>query len=242
MRLFNTTPYAFLPYDCSPAPTLPAMSVIIKGTFELRPDAPAAALSKERQERMRGDEMHLDDLGRSLAYATDLVAAKPRAEALVSAVCYTPDGRPRSSVDVSVLVQRANDTRADVGRRGRDHHHSIGQALDPLDVTKCLRGNNALEEGVNLTGQHDVRVVDDELDGRWQDEMRLEGTGRVVCDIGVRARLPQCNLQIVRHGAYAADALGGAFGGQLAGVAVDYPAERDHAVSSGHTDAGGVNL
>ena len=67
MNVFNTTPYVFFPYDASPAPTLPALTLIVKGTFALPAHGPAIAKPKAEQGQLRSDEQHLDDLGRSLA-------------------------------------------------------------------------------------------------------------------------------------------------------------------------------
>lgn len=104
MNVFNTTPYVFFPYDASPAPTLPALTLIVRGTFSLPTQGPAIARPKDEQQPLRGDEQHLDDLGRSLAYATDLVPMKPRGEVLVYATCHTPDDQPRPSHDVAIQV------------------------------------------------------------------------------------------------------------------------------------------
>jgi hypothetical protein len=104
MQVFNTTPYVFFPYDVSPAPALPALTLIARGTFSLPQHGPAIAKPKDQQKPLRGDEQHLDDLGRSLAYATDLVPRKPRGEVLVYATCHTPDGKPRPSHEVAIQV------------------------------------------------------------------------------------------------------------------------------------------
>jgi hypothetical protein len=104
VKVINTTPYSFLPFECSPTPTHPALTLIVRGTFKIRPDAPAKAKAEADQKPPQGDEQHMDDLGRSLAYASDLVPVKPRGEVLVNAVCHVPDGRPRPSHEVSIQV------------------------------------------------------------------------------------------------------------------------------------------
>lgn len=104
MEVVNATPYVLLPFDYSPAPSMPALSLIVKGTFALRPDQPAVAVDKAKQRQIMADDVHMDDIGRSLRYASDLVPIKVRGEVLVHAVCYTPDGRPRTSCDVSIAV------------------------------------------------------------------------------------------------------------------------------------------
>ncbi len=104
MNVFNTTPYVFFPYDASLAPTLPALTLIVRGTFAFRTGAPATAKPAKEQKPPRGDEQHLDDLGRSLAYSSDLVPMKPRGEVLVYGTCHTPDGYPKPSHEVSITV------------------------------------------------------------------------------------------------------------------------------------------
>lgn len=104
MDVVNATPYRFLPFDCSPAPTLPALTLIVKGTFKLHAGQPAVALPKAKQRELAGDDIHLDDIGRSLRYSTDLVPLKLRGEVLIHAVCHAPDGRPRTALDVAITV------------------------------------------------------------------------------------------------------------------------------------------
>lgn len=104
MEIVNTTPYTLHPFDCSPLPARPAMSFVVKATFKLRPDAVATPVDADQQQPIRGDETFLDDLGRSLAYATDLVAWKPRGEVTLNAVCHAPGGRPRTECDVRLAM------------------------------------------------------------------------------------------------------------------------------------------
>lgn len=104
MEIVNTTPYRFHPFDCSVGPELPALSLIVKGTFKLQPEEPAVAVDANFQQALRGDETYMDDLGRSLCYASDLVAFKQRAEVFVNATCHVEGGRPRTECDVSIAV------------------------------------------------------------------------------------------------------------------------------------------
>ncbi len=104
MEIINTTPYAFHPFDCSVGPTVPALSLIVKGTFKLRFGQAAEAVPEALQQALRGDEMFMDDLGRSLRYATDLVALKPRGEVMLEGACHVPDGRLRAECDAGFTV------------------------------------------------------------------------------------------------------------------------------------------
>ncbi len=94
MQIINTTPHVFLPLDSSPAPTMPALSLIVKATFALRREQPALAVAKDAQQQLSGDEQYLDDLGRSLRYSNDLVPTKLRGEALVTATRPTGSRAP----------------------------------------------------------------------------------------------------------------------------------------------------
>lgn len=104
MAIFNDTPYCFFPFDTSLAPTLPSLTLIVRGTFSLPTHGPALAKPKAEQGPPRGDEQHLDELGRSLAYSTDLVPMKPRGEVLVYGSCYTPESYARPSHDVGIQI------------------------------------------------------------------------------------------------------------------------------------------
>ena len=104
MKLFNATPYVLLPFESTSDPAQPELTLVVKGTFKLRQDQPAIAVDKEQQQPPRGDDMHMDDIGRSLRYSTDLAPMKVRGEAMVHAVCHVTDGRARTSCDVSMEV------------------------------------------------------------------------------------------------------------------------------------------
>ncbi len=104
MEVVTETPYVFFPFDSTVVPTAPALTIVVKGTFELRSGDPAVALPKAKQAPIASDETYLDDLGRSLRRATDLVPSKLRGEVTVNAVCHTEGGRPRTACDVGIAV------------------------------------------------------------------------------------------------------------------------------------------
>ena len=128
MDIINTTPYRFHAFDFSTAPSRPALSLIVKGTFELRLGEPAAPVSKDDQEPLRGDEQHLDDLGRSLAHATDLCPLKTRGEVLLHGHCHPEPGRPRVECDAGLDIGPIRKRLRVTGDRRLGPHGSIGAA------------------------------------------------------------------------------------------------------------------
>ena len=131
METINETPYLVLPFDCSPTPQVPAMSLIVKGSFRLCADASAEPLAAAAQKPFLGDDIYLDDLGRSLRYASDLVPLKVRGEVLVDAVCHQPDGRPRTTCVVSLELGPIRKTLHVSGDRSFVRHGAGPESLGP---------------------------------------------------------------------------------------------------------------
>ncbi|NUP12250.1 MAG: DUF2169 domain-containing protein [Polyangiaceae bacterium] len=156
MELVNTTPYRFHAFDCSMGPTLPALSLIVKGTFRLKADEAAEALGEKEQQGFRGDETYMDDLGRSLSYATDLVAFKARGEVTVSATCYAEGGRPRAECDVAIGVGPIHKTLRVSGDRrwSKGGARSIGptQPFESMSL-RWERAFGSLSFGANPLGR-----------------------------------------------------------------------------------------
>lgn len=102
MKLFSALPYKFIPLDGTVNPASPELSFIVKGTFALENLwVPAAA---EEQAEFAGDERYMDEIGRSLRYANDLVMHKPFGEVLVTADCHAPNGQAAPSVEVGLDI------------------------------------------------------------------------------------------------------------------------------------------
>ncbi|MBL9025854.1 MAG: DUF2169 domain-containing protein [Myxococcales bacterium] len=104
MKIVNTTPYRFHAFDFSTGPSRPALSLIVKGLFELKLGEAASAVPADEQEPIRGDEQHMDDLGRSLVHATDLCPLKTRGEVMLRGHCYPEGGRARAECDAGLEV------------------------------------------------------------------------------------------------------------------------------------------
>jgi hypothetical protein len=67
-------------------------AVIVKGTFRIVPDAPCMPHSAQRP--IQDNVVHMDKLGRSLAWASDLVAFKPHTDFLIQGAFHAPGGEP----------------------------------------------------------------------------------------------------------------------------------------------------
>lgn len=158
MDIVNTTPYSFHPFDCSVGPTVPALSLIVKGTFKLRFGQAALALPAADQLPLRGDETFMDDVGRSLKYATDLVALKPRGEVLLHGACHVPDGRPRAECDAGLIVGPIRKTlRISGDRKWRGASATAPQPFETMPLRwerafgSLLSAENPMGRGIDPT-------------------------------------------------------------------------------------------
>jgi uncharacterized protein YjbI with pentapeptide repeats len=79
-----------------------ALTVIVKGTFQLGPGKPA--LRAEKQLPLTGDKFESDDPTKSLRYPFDFAPFKPRADVLLAGTCYAPGGQPAEAVTVGLRV------------------------------------------------------------------------------------------------------------------------------------------
>lgn len=90
----NLTPFLCGAKACYRRPRRPEMTLFVKGTFSLAPDAPVAAL--EDQGSLTAEAFHEGDeerLGECL-YPGDFADWKPNAEVLLRGACHAPAGRP----------------------------------------------------------------------------------------------------------------------------------------------------
>lgn len=91
MRVLNES--GFVPGWCvgRVAPHAVSATLIVKGTFRLRPDA--AAEADPEQEPLSGDVHEEEDPERPLRYPSDFAWYKPRADLLLVGTCHQPKGR-----------------------------------------------------------------------------------------------------------------------------------------------------
>lgn len=92
MRVVTKLPYKLSLIDGTIRPDQPQAAFIVKGAFDLAHGRPARALAPDGQIDLCGDQPFLDEIGRSLRVAGDLVMFKPHAEVTLTAHCHAPGG------------------------------------------------------------------------------------------------------------------------------------------------------
>ncbi|WP_437947522.1 DUF2169 domain-containing protein [Sorangium sp. So ce296] len=98
-------------------PPATSLTVIVKGTFTLAPNAPAALAAPGDRLLLEGDR-HLDgDPGKSLVYASDFAYFKPRADVLLVGTCRTPRGEAQPVSYAALEVGRLRKRIAVIGDR-----------------------------------------------------------------------------------------------------------------------------
>lgn len=104
MNLVNDTPFDVFVMASQIDPPRPSATIIVKGTFALQPDAVATPLPDEEQDKLKPDEPFMDEIGRSLAWASDLEPHKPFAELVVHGHVYPPGGQPAPTALAAVRI------------------------------------------------------------------------------------------------------------------------------------------
>ncbi|WP_437279949.1 DUF2169 domain-containing protein [Sorangium sp. So ce375] len=98
-------------------PPAHSLTVIVKGTFTLAPNAPAALAAPDDRLLLESDR-HLDDTpGKSLLYASDFAYFKPRADVLLVGTCRTPRGEAQQISYAALEVGRLRKQIAVIGDR-----------------------------------------------------------------------------------------------------------------------------
>ena len=100
MQIVNKTPFVFLPLN--PKGPEHRMTLILKGTFDLKPGQ--ACTPASTQLPLSGDKPFLDDIGRSLAWATDLTSFKPHTDFYVIGTFHQPGGQPAPEGHASITL------------------------------------------------------------------------------------------------------------------------------------------
>ncbi len=77
--------------------TAPFVTFILKGTFDIVPDGVCTIAARQRP--ISGDVRHMDGIGRSLAWASDLAPFKPYSDFLVHGTFHQPGGMPAPNGD-----------------------------------------------------------------------------------------------------------------------------------------------
>lgn len=90
MRIVNETAFTIGAKPSRPAPPEYALTVILKGAFDLKDGAWTIA---KKQRDLAQDEPFMDEIGRSLAWASDFAPWKPCGDFFVLGHFHQPDGR-----------------------------------------------------------------------------------------------------------------------------------------------------
>ena len=101
MNVVNETPFAYAPFMGKVIYPKDTLTFIVKGTFQLQPDAPAEILPDDEQPPPTGDQYYDDDPQTSCRYESDFVHFKPRADVCVVGHCHVPAGIAQPACSVS---------------------------------------------------------------------------------------------------------------------------------------------
>jgi hypothetical protein len=91
VKTVNSTPFALFGFLGEIAPPQRVYAFALKATFKLVQDGVSTPAPKQREPQR--DEPYMDDIGRSLAWASDYVAYKPRLDFIVIGAFHQPDGK-----------------------------------------------------------------------------------------------------------------------------------------------------
>ena len=141
MEIINSTPFTFSPFiGRMPFPGY-SLTLIVKGTFLLRPDE--EALLADEQLYPTGDEYYQDDKSQqSLFYESDFAHFKPNADLLLVGRCHAPGNAPVKACQAVFKVGNAGCRLAVFG--DRYWRELIGTITDPEPFTSiALRYENS---------------------------------------------------------------------------------------------------
>jgi len=140
----NQTPFQFAPLAGRLGYPEHSLTVIVKGTFDLAPGAPAGIA--DEQLPITGDLPYPDDAegNGSPYYESDLGHFKPQADLLLVGTCHAPEGKPRPVGRVTFAVGEKSRTLMVVGDREWQHKLLHTTFSDPQPFTEmALRYENS---------------------------------------------------------------------------------------------------
>jgi hypothetical protein len=91
--LKNNTPFKLIPQPSQVSPPAHSLTIIVKGTFVLQHDGVCTVA--DQQLDFAPDQPFLDEVGRSLAWASDLAPFKPHTDFYILGAFHQPDGQAR---------------------------------------------------------------------------------------------------------------------------------------------------
>ncbi|MBI2900523.1 MAG: DUF2169 domain-containing protein [Planctomycetes bacterium] len=98
-------------------------TLLVKGTFDLKPGAPAVAAPK--QDLLSGERHDNDDPAKPVRYPSDFAWFKPRADALLVGTCHQPGGRPNVVCTAGFALGSWSKRLAVVGDRVRTYRFYV---------------------------------------------------------------------------------------------------------------------
>lgn len=128
MQLIKDMPFEILPLPSEVSPPQRSLTLIVKGTFDIKDGA--ICTPSETQRKVSGDETYLDDIGRSLAWASDLAPFKPRTDVYVIGSFHQPGGVAAPEGRASFTLGPLRKELAFFGAR-----HAVRRADGPVAVT-----------------------------------------------------------------------------------------------------------
>lgn len=148
MRIKTLAPLLFGRAVTSTRPPRPEMVAIVRGTFEIVPNGTVKALEgipQIAQGRLMADVFREGDDERAgeCLYASDFAAWKPRAEVLLTGLCYAPSGKPHVECLARLAVGAWSKTLRVTGDRHWDGQRISapkGFTTMPLDYAHAFGG------------------------------------------------------------------------------------------------------
>jgi len=146
VEIINTTNLLFAPLVGRVNFPDHSLSLIVKGTFDLKNRTPAKPAAKQLYPS--GDKFYPDDENsKSLWYESDFAHYKPCADLLFVGKCHTPNSTPRQTCKVTFQV---GDTQNSLAVFGDRYWHNISKTIsspDPFTVMDIRYENSFGGEG-----------------------------------------------------------------------------------------------
>ena len=109
MEILNDTPFVIETIPCMGPEGKTVLTIIVKGTFDIIPNEPAAVAS-EQTPVVFGDEFYNEKDGGSVKFESDVAPFKPRSDIVLVGRACVPEGALVRALDVSLRVGRVRKT------------------------------------------------------------------------------------------------------------------------------------
>jgi hypothetical protein len=109
MEIMNNTPFEVEAIPCMGPENKTVLTIIVKGTFDMIPDAPAISASEQIPVAF-GDEYYHEAEGGSVKFESDVAPFKPKADIVLVGRAYATKGTLKRAVDTSLRVGQIRKT------------------------------------------------------------------------------------------------------------------------------------